>query len=228
MPPTLLPRNAERISDIQSFETPPLADSEKDLAFDPLDPIPCQVILRDKRVLSNIHRVIVCTGYHVSLPYLSDYHSDVTPATQASDTILVTDGTQVHNLHRDIFYIPDPTLTFIGVPYFTATFTLFEFQAVALAAVLSGKARLPSREVMRSEYEARLREKGVGKAFHSLKGQEVRYVDNLVEWLNRDGQRLDAKPVEGHTVAWHAANADRLRIIEEKLGRGFLQSDTLK
>ena len=194
--------------------------------MDPLDPIPHRVVLRDKRVLSNIHRVIVCTGYHLSLPFLSDYHCDDTPVNQASDTVLVTDGTQFHNLHKDIFYIPDPTLAFIGVPYFTATFTLFEFQAIALAAVLSGNAHLPSQEDMRSEYRQRLREKGVGKAFHSLKGQEVRYVNSLVDWLNRDGQRVGAKPVEGHTAAWHAADADRVKFIEEKLGRRFLQPDT--
>ena len=164
----------------------------------------------------------------MSLPFLSDYHSDDTPASQASDTVLATDGTQFHNLHKDIFYIPDPTLTFIGVPYFTATFTLFEFQAVALAAVLSGKAQLPSQEEMRSEYQARLRKKGVGKAFHSLKGQEVQYVNSLVDWLNRDGQRLGASHVEGHTAAWHAADADRTRMVEEKLGRGFMKANTLE
>ena len=228
MPSTLLPGNGFRISDIEFFETPPVADSDKDLDLDPLDPIPYQVILRDKRILSDIHRVIVCTGYHLSLPFLFDYHSDCTPASQASDTVLVTDGTQFHNLHRDIFYIPDPTLTFIGVPYFTATFTLFEFQAIALAAVLSGKAQLPSQEKMRSEYRERLREKGVGKAFHSLKGQEVQYVNSLVDWLNRDGQRLGAKPIEGHTAAWHAADADRLKFLKEKLGQTFLQPDILK
>ena len=228
MPPTLLPGNGVRISDIELFETPPVADQDNDLNFDPLDPIPYQVILRDKRVLSDIHHVIVCTGYHLSLPFLSDYHSDGTPASQASDTVLVTDGTQFHNLHRDIFYIPDPTLTFIGVPYFTATFTLFEFQAVALAAVLSGKAQLPSQEKMRNEYRERLREKGGGKAFHSLKGQEVQYVNSLVDWLNRDGQRLGAKPIEGHTAAWHAADADRLKFLKEKLGQKFLQPDILK
>ena len=229
MPPTLLPGNGFRVSDIEFLETPLLTDWENDLDLDldPLEPIPYRVTLRDKRVLSDIHRVIVCTGYHLSLPFLSDYHSDGTPASQASDTVLVTDGTQCHNLHKDIFYIPDPTLTFIGVPYFTATFTLFEFQAVALAAVLSGKAHLPSREEMRSEYQERLRRKGSGKAFHSLKGQEIQYVNSLVDWLNRDGQRLSAKPVEGHTAAWHAADADRLRILEEKLGRRFLQPDTL-
>ena len=193
-----------------------------------MNPIPYQVVLRDKRVLSNIHRVIVCTGYLLSLPFLSDYHSDDTPASQASDTVLVTDGSQFHNLHKDIFYIPDPTLTFIGVPYFTATFTLFEFQAIALAAVLSGKAQLPSQEQMRSEYQERLRAKGLGKAFHSLKGQEVQYVNSLVDWLNRDGQKLGAEPVQGHTAAWHAADADRLKFIQEKLGRKFLQPDTLK
>ncbi|KAL8793243.1 MAG: hypothetical protein Q9195_004179 [Heterodermia aff. obscurata] len=228
LPPTLLPANGFRVSDIEFFRTPTLADSENEPDLDPTDPIPYQVILRDKRVLSDIHRVIVCTGYHISLPFLSDYHSDGTPASQATDTILVTDGTQVHNLHKDIFYIPDPTLTFIGVPYFTATFTLFEFQAVALAAVLSGKAQLPSQDKMRGEYQEKLREKGSGKTFHSLKGQEVQYVNSLVDWLNRDGQRLGAKPVEGHTAAWHAADADRMKFLEEILGRKFLQPDTLK
>lgn len=227
MPSTLLPGNGFRVSDIESFETPPLADSENEPDLDPVDPIPYKVILRDKRVLSDIHRVIVCTGYHISLPFLSDYHSDGTPATQASDTILVTDGTQIHNLHKDIFYIPDPTLTFIGVPYFTATFTLFEFQAVALAAVLSGKAQLPSQDEMRSEYHERTREKGTGKAFHSLAGHEVQYVNSLVGWLNQDGQRLGANPVEGHTAAWHAADADRKKFLEEKLGRKFLEQIAL-
>ena len=202
------------------------ADSDNDLSHS--EPIPYKVILRDKRVLTDIHRVIVCTGYHISLPFLSDYHSDGTPASQASDTILVTDGTQLHNLHKDIFYIPDPTLTFIGVPYFSATFTLFEFQAVALAAVLSGKAHLPSQEEMRNEYRERLQKKGSGKFFHSLRGEEIKYVKTLVEWVNRDGQKLGFKPVEGHTAAWHTANADRLRILEEKLGRKFLEPDLLE
>ena len=174
-------------------------------------------------MLADIHRVIVCTGYHISLPFLSDHHSDDTPVGQASDTVLVTDGTQRHNLHKDIFYIPDPTLSFIGVPYYTANFSLFEFQAIALSRVLSGKANLPSEEEMRMEYRERLARKGIGRNFNSLRGEEVKYVDDLVQWINRDGERVGAERVEGHSKEWHVANEERMRLMRERLGVKFVE-----
>ena len=208
LPASLLPPNATRIGEIASFENLAVeADSLKDNS----KYIPWRIFLRDGRELAKIHRIILCTGYHISLPFLKQYHSDDTPVYEANDTVLVTDGTQVHNLHKDIFYIPDPTLIFIGIPYYTATFTLFEFQAMAAAAVLSNQAFLPFREVMRTEYQERVRKKGVGKSFHSLKDKEVEYVDELVGWINGDRATVGAKPLEGHTQAWHIANADRLQ-----------------
>ena len=205
-----------RVSDVESFEKPVSQNGNGSL--NPLAPIPYNIKLRNSGVLTNIHRVIVCTGYHISLPFLRNYHNDNVTASEASDTILVTDGTQIHNLHKDIFYIPDPTLSFIGVPYYTATFTLFEFQAIVLAAVLSGQANLPSQCEMRAEYLEKLRRKGSGKTFHSLKNEEVRYVSSLVDWVNRDGERVGAQPVEGHTEKWHVANRERLKMMEERFG----------
>lgn len=154
----------------------------------------------------------------MSLPFLPQYHSDDTPVQQANSTVLVTDGTQIHNLHKDIFYIPDPSLIFIGIPFFTATFSLFEFQAIAVAAVLSGKAFLPSVEVMRKEYDQRARKKGTGKLFHSLKEHEVEYVDELVNWVNKDGRTVGAMPMEGHTADWHEANVERLERVRRLFG----------
>ena len=184
----------------------------------PLKPIPGRVVLKDGRELNDIHRIIFCTGYHMSLPFLRQYHEDKTPVHRADETVLVTDGTQVHNLHKDIWYIPDPSLIFIGVPFFTATFTLFEFQAIVVAAVLSGKAFLPSKEKMRIEYEQRAREKGTGKMFHSLRDREVEYVDELLEWVNGDGEKLGAVPVKGHTAQWHEANVERLERVRKIFG----------
>ena len=140
------------------------------------------------------------------------------PISQANDTILVTDGTQVHNLHKDIFYIPDPTLLFIGVPYFTATFTLFEFQAITAAAVLAGHASLPSEDDMRKEYREKLERKGTGKFFHSLKDKEVQYVDELMAWVNEGRRKAKLKPIEGHSQAWHDANISRLERLKELFG----------
>ena len=204
----MLPPGAARVSgEIRNFEISSVKATQLDNA---LEPIPGRVIFKDGRVLTNIHRVIICTGYHMSLPFLRQYHSDNSPALEASDTVLVTDGTQIHNLHKDIFYIPDPTLNFIGIPFFTATFSLFEFQAITVAAVLSGKASLPTAEDMRGEYQQRVAQKGFGKQFHSLVDREVEYVNELLGWVNRDGERRGAEFVEGHTAAWHEANVERL------------------
>ena len=215
LPSSLLPSNATRVDEIDSFESPPAR-------ADPLDdtstPFPLRILLKSGAVLTNIHRIIVCTGYHISLPFFRQYHDDNTPVREANDTILVTDGTQVHNLHKDIFYIPDPSLLFIGIPYYTATFTLFEFQAMAAATVLSGQTVLPAREDMRREYEERVRRKGAGRAFHSLKDHEVEYVDELLSWVNRERAKIGAEPLTGHTQAWHVARADHLKRVRKIIG----------
>ena len=214
LPTSLLPPGATRIAgEIRSFESLSLDNAQLDGA---LEPIPGRIVFNDGRELSDIHRVVICTGYHMALPFLRQHHSDLTPVHEANNTVLATDGTQVHNLHKDIFYIPDPTLIFIGIPYFTATFTLFEFQAMAVAAVLTGKAFLPTAEEMRKEYQQRLQKKGTGKMFHSLKDGEVEYVNELLDWVNRDGAKLGAEFVEGHTKAWHTARTDQLEKLRQR------------
>lgn len=193
------------------------------------DPIPFSITLKSGVVLKEIHHIILCTGYLFTLPFLPNFHSDTTPANLASPTHLITDGTQIHNLHRDIFYIPDPSLAFVGVPYFTATFTLFEFQGIVVAKVFSGQVDLPREEEMRSEYEERVRVKGVGKVFHSLKDREVEYVDGLLGWVNGElGKRREAAggggegewEVKGHTEEWKVAKVEQVerikRIMEGK------------
>lgn len=141
----------------------------------------------------------------MSYPFLPSLPTPPSPSSLVHDPnnilhLLVTDGAMTHNLHKDIFYIPDSTLSFIGVPFHCATFSLFEFQAIALAAVYAGRARLPSADAMRAEYNERLERKGPGRGFHSLMMEEVDYVRDLVEWINTDDPRGEV--VEGHTVNW--------------------------
>ncbi|MCJ1379607.1 hypothetical protein MMC17_002709 [Xylographa soralifera] len=182
--------------------------------------IPSTVKLKDGTVLSNIHRVILCTGYHCSYPFLPSLHDDSAPASAATPHVLVTDGTQTHNLHKDIFYIPDPTLSFVGVPYYSATFTLFEFQALAVAAAYSRRAKLPSEDAMRREYEQRVRKKGYGRAFHSLREEEVEYVRDLVGWVNQEAVRHGRPLVEGHTEEWLTARRERTQQLKELRAAG--------
>ena len=215
----LLPDNAARVAGIRSFE--PLTST--DAHTSPQDVIPGTVTLSDDTTLCNIHRVILATGYHSSLPFLRTLHADNLTSAEADERILVTDGLQTHNLHKDIFYIPDPTLAFVGIPFHTATFSFFEFQAVALAAVLSGKVPLPSEESMRAEYLVRLHSKGAGRPFHSMRGegQEIGYVKELVAWVNGKlsaDQVEDEELMKGHSKKWFDSYARRLLRIEALFG----------
>ena len=223
MPAHLLPPNGTRVANPVSFKSS-TSSSSSDSDLDSTSPISGTITLRDGTTLPPIHRIIVCTGYHISIPFLRSYHNDNLTPAQADDTILVTDGSQRHNLHKDIFYIPDPTLAFIGAPYYTATFSLFEFQAIALAAVWAGRARLPSVEAMRKEYEVKKGIKGMGKTFHSLRGEEVPYAKALVEWINEEREALGGgwEVVEPHDEYWHRANRDRIRDYK---ARGYIPVD---
>jgi hypothetical protein len=207
----LLPSNGLRVDEVASYNSCPEQESS---SLASTEPIPCTVTLKSGQKLCDIHHVILCTGYHLTLPFLPDYQSIETPVEQANDAILVTDGTQFHNLHKDIFYINDPSLVFIGVPFFTATFTLFEFQAMVAAKVISGEAKLPTKEAMRLEYSERLRKKGYGKSFHSLRDQEAEYVNELLAWVNRDLEEGRRGQLVGHTNSWHAAKQEQVERIK--------------
>jgi ACS family pantothenate transporter-like MFS transporter len=206
-PASMLPPNALRVSEIESFDLYGGGESSTNPSSNE-EPIDSTITLKSGEKLCNIDYVILCTGYHMALPFLRHLHEDDTPPTEASETVLVTDGSQLHNLHKDIFYIPDPSLLFVGVPYFTATFTLFEFQALVVAQVLSGRADLPDAEAMREEYKERVLQKGFGKPFHSLRGVEVGYVNELLSWVNEQGSARGAQRIEGHTEKWHEARAE--------------------
>ncbi|KAJ6280460.1 major facilitator superfamily domain-containing protein [Bipolaris maydis] len=205
LPAVMLPENAFQVDEVVSYDAPS-ADETKPLGSS--EAIPGTVTLKSGEKICDIHHVILCTGYHITLPFLPQLHSDNTPVDKADDTLVVTDGTQFHNLHKDIFYINDPTLVFVGVPFFTATFTLFEFQAMAVAKVLSGQAKLPSQEAMRSEYNEKIKTKGYGKAFHSLRDQEEDYVNQLLAWINADLEKAGRDQLNGHSSQWHTARAE--------------------
>jgi hypothetical protein len=191
VPLAMLSPETERIAGISSFNIP--SDDED---------TPGSVTLVDSTILNDIDRVVICTGYLFTLPFLLDLNDDSITPEHANDTVLITDGTQMHNLHKDIFYIPDPTLAFVGIPFYTATFSFFEFQAIAVAAVFSGRAWLPSEQEMRIEYAERVKRKGSGRALHNLKGVSVEYVDELVEWLNAHAEVTGTEKVEGYSKEW--------------------------
>ncbi|KAF2490832.1 hypothetical protein BU16DRAFT_565769 [Lophium mytilinum] len=161
------------------------------------------------------------------LPFLDEYHRDNVPLEEADEKALVTqDGSQLHNLDRDILYIPDPSLAFVGTAYSVSTFPLFEFQAIAVAAVFAGSAGLPKETDMRAEYAHRVLRKGLGRSLHELGDEEVPYVNEIVSWLNRDGKKVGAELVEGHKPEWIAESAGRKKYAKEVFARARLPQQT--
>ncbi|KAL3478541.1 major facilitator superfamily domain-containing protein [Aspergillus californicus] len=209
---SILPDNGVRISDIARYEFQDDSPAPDD------KPLPLKVHLKTGQELCGIDTVIICTGYQFSLPFLAEYHDDSLSPEEADDEIIVTNGNQAHNLHKDIFYIPDPTLAFVGVPFYTATFTLFEFQAIVVANTFAGNANLPSEKIMRHEYSNKVKEKGHGKRFHSLKDVEEQYVNDLLAWINPSRIERGLAPIEGHTETWKTAKeaqGERLKAFFE-------------
>lgn len=190
LPSALLPANTARISSPVTLFEPLCHDSGT-----PPSILDGSILLANGERICGIDAVILCTGYVVDYPFLP---------------FDITDGTVTRDLHMDIFHIPDPTLAFVGVPYHVATFSLFEFQAIAIAAVFAGKALLPSREEMERTWQAR---EGKGRAFHALgaQGAEMAYVERLRELVGRE-------KMVGHTQRGKEAYARRFEMTKTLLG----------
>ncbi|KAG2204111.1 hypothetical protein INT47_011594 [Mucor saturninus] len=194
-----VPKNVQRVGNIKSFN---LISSKSDKIGDAV------VELEDGTRIEGLDYVILCTGYVFNFHFLEGLHSDnhinnKRGSNVNDDHVLVKDGSQVFNLHKDLFYIPNPTLSFVGIPFHIATFSLFEFQSYAVSRVYSGAAKLPTEQDMRDEWHRRELEKGSGREFHALGSEfELAYINDIVKWINRDGIPLGKKKIEGHNQDW--------------------------
>jgi lysine/ornithine N-monooxygenase len=208
----VVPSNVQQIGGIKSFKHSGL-DDIRDAVIE----------LQDGSEITNIDYVIVCTGYVFNFHFLEELHNDphVNGKLQTNvddEHVLVKDGAQVFNLHKDIFYIPNPTLSFVGVPFHIATFSLFEFQSYTIARVYSDSAKLPTEEAMRAEWRERARQKGAGREFHALGNElEMAYIRDIVNWVNRDGKSLNKRVVEGHSDEWKNIREQSLPALLEAL-----------
>lgn len=200
--PSLLPTNSERVPGLKSFQL----DEGKALEEDSDAPIPGTIHLTDGRILNDIHQVIVASGYQTTYPFLKGLESDTLPYEEADENIIITaDKCVTHNLHKDIFYIPDPTLSFVGVPYYTSTFSMFDFQAEVVARVYAGLSNLPSEETMKAQYKARKANGAKGKEFHSLIRNQVPYMEEILKWANEGVEERGVERMRGVDEKWYEA-----------------------
>ncbi|BFZ61528.1 hypothetical protein YB2330_002594 [Saitoella coloradoensis] len=106
----------------------------------------------DDTVLRNIDHVIIATGYKWSFPFLGQ---------GATNADLRIRNTYWHTFDRD-----DPSLTYVGTAANSISFRVFEYQAVAIARVFSGRGKLPSLTEMKAWEDARVEAAGDGSLFH--------------------------------------------------------------
>ncbi|KAH8600529.1 putative FAD dependent oxidoreductase [Bisporella sp. PMI_857] len=187
LPAVLLPVGVERVGEIERFIGP--EGQQK----------PFGVVLKDGHQLDGIDHIIFGTGYITSYPFLGKLQNPDIGVEDADEKIVITsDGCTTHNLHHDIFYIPDPTLAFVGVPYYVSTFSLFDLQGDVVARVFSGKASLPPRDILEKMHRERKEEKaGWGRAFHNLYGRDVEYMEGMTKWVNQEARRRGVDEMRG-------------------------------
>ena len=201
------PSSAVQVSEVKSFQ--PLSDGAS--ARDG------KIELVDGTILTDIDTIIFCTGYQYSFPFLPHLHQ--TPRQVPGPDSLVIEGDYVSNLYRDVFFIPDPTLAFVGISVNTSAFSFFEYQSISVARVFSGKARLPNQVSQRNSLDQLVKRKGPGKFRHFM-GQkgERQYVRETVAWINQEAAELSAPTIEGHSAEWLWHSDQAVRKAAVRLG----------
>ena len=150
--------------------------------------------------------IVYCTGYKISFPFWNTKANGRPLWDYAADRL---EGNFQHTFLRDF-----PTLGVVGVPR-ALTFRSFEYQAVALARVFAGRAKLPSLEEQRAWEEERAgKQKAEKKRFHDIQwdnGSSVEYLTYLytlagLPQLNGTGK---APPVLDAATRWAIENVKK-------------------
>ena len=129
----------------------------------------------DDRIETELDAILFATGYHYSFPFLSSLTPPLSPT-----------GARVENLYQHIFYIPSPSLAFIGLPSKIVPFRTFEAQAALIARVWAGRLSLPPEEEMWEWEREVVKRRGDGRGFHVLPyPTDFEYHDSLVEWAGK-------------------------------------------
>lgn len=123
-----------------------------------LDPLTGKVTFADGTELNDVDHIIFGTGYTFSLPWLPQVHERIRKAYR-----------RLPGVYQHTWDIEDPTLTFVGMLGGGFTFRVYEWQAVAVARHLAGRAKaLPPVEEQRKWEEERVAKFKGGKDYYSI------------------------------------------------------------
>ncbi|KAK9327635.1 hypothetical protein V1520DRAFT_35427 [Lipomyces starkeyi] len=145
------------------------------------------VHFEDGTSVSDVDHIIFGTGFTWTLPFLPD---------------VPTRNNRVPNLYQHVFYQSDPTLVFLGALGAGLTFKVFEWQAVAAARVLAGKATLPPVEVQRKWEVDRIARNGDGPGFMVLNPDFEEYFEHLRILAGEPGDGEPGRRLPKFDQAW--------------------------
>lgn len=167
-----------RIQDIPAIEkfdadskTIILREPKEDAGFD---------IANTPKTLKDIDIVIYCTGYLYNFPFMKTYMDESDP-----NSILSPSGKRINRVYKQIFYIPDPSVSFINMTRLTVPFPLSEIQSAVIARVYSGRLKLPStEEMLASERAQEIAKNNLESEFHNLPfPEDTEYYKELENWI---------------------------------------------
>ncbi|KAJ5161062.1 hypothetical protein N7492_006454 [Penicillium capsulatum] len=136
---------------------------------------------------TDIDHIIFGTGFTWTLPFL--------PQVQ-------TRNNRVPDLYQHVFYRHDPTLVFVGAVGAGLTFKVFEWQAVAAARVLAGRASLPSAATQEKWETDRIAEKGDGPAFTVINPEFEAYFEDLRRLAGEPSPGTPGRPLPRFEQKW--------------------------
>lgn len=127
------------------------------------------IAFSDGSVVSGINKVIFATGYRLSYPFL--------------ESCTITPENRLAGFYQHIFCIKDPSICMVGQVDAAISLRVFEYQAVAVARFLAGRASrpLPSRRDQEAWETSRLAARGNSQHFHEIRPDLAEYYD----WLRR-------------------------------------------
>ncbi|KAH3901929.1 uncharacterized protein SCDLUD_001714 [Saccharomycodes ludwigii] len=207
-----------------------------------MDPSTKTIIFTDGTKLSNVEKIIFCTGYLKSLPFLPKQQDIKDPTAQVGDTILsqlITNGGMVHNLFNHIVPINLPSFGIIGLPKYVLPTRLSETQGAWLARIWSGRIQLPDLKKRQAYHDWFAYENGLGGKFHDLVfPRDIQYSQRLnkeikaagnggyfgVEWSPEQIRlRASIKPLKEAYLEKLKVEGKRALSIDELIAGGYFK-----
>jgi hypothetical protein len=160
-----------------------------------------RIVFKDDTYLDDIHTVIYCTGYKASFPFWNE-KANGGPLWDYVENKLV-------KAYWHTFFQDFATLAIVGLPR-TLTFRSFEYQAIALARLYSGRnaqSLPPVAEQQKWERDRLERVKEEGTKFHDVQwdnGETKEWLGGLFEIAGLGTLLGDGRipPVLGKELVW--------------------------